>query len=450
MKALMLGWEFPPIINGGLGVACLGMGRALSRLIDVSFILPRVDPAFAVEKLELTGLNRLSAGDLDVALEELTSSSSASATAQTLADFAPAATIETGLFPYECDLLTPAARFGAMATAAEATSVEAAAKSHVEGNDDLLSAFRAGSLYGDDVGEKVHKFAAAAAALSDQRKFDVVHAHDWMTFPAGVAIRDRSGKPLVVHVHSLSYDRAGPEYRGWIYEIEKRALEIADAIIPVSQYTAGIIGDHYGIERRKIVPIHNGSEPVRRFKTPKPFPEKLVLFLGRLTAQKGPEFFLEIAAKVLEETRDVRFVMAGAGEKLRQLIEYGAYRDVGDRFHFTGFLDKNKVNKLLSMTDVYCMPSVSEPFGLSAIEAAQYGIPAVISRQSGVAEVLKRALTADFWDVDLMARHIVTLLEDENAYNRAVAASLEDQKHCTWEAAAEKIVGVYQGLSKDT
>ena len=223
-------------------------------------------------------------------------------------------------------------------------------------------------------------------------------------------------------------------------------MEQADAVIPVSKYTGTVASGHYGIDPAKVYPVHNGADPVEAFHSKKKFSEKLVLFLGRLTAQKGPEFFLQIAAKVLEKTTNVRFVMAGTGEKLRQLIETGAFNKVGDRFHFTGFLNKQKVNELLSITDIYCMPSVSEPFGLSALEAAQFGIPAVISKQSGVAEVMQGALKADFWDVNKMAQHIVDLCEDEDLYKRVVEQSTADTLNSTWDRAAEKIVTLYEQL----
>lgn len=257
-------------------------------------------------------------------------------------------------------------------------------------------------------------------------------------------VKKATGKPLVVHLHASQFDRAGADARGWIYDIEKFGMEQADAVIPVSKYTGTIASGHYAIDPHKIFPIHNGADPVKVFKGKKKFPEKLVLFLGRLTAQKGPGFFLQIAAKVLEQTDDVRFVMAGTGEKLRQLIESGAFKGVGDKFHFTGFLNKDKVNELLSITDIYCMPSVSEPFGLSALEAAQFNIPAVISKQSGVAEVMKGALKADFWDVNKMAEHIVHLCTDEELYRKVVEQSTEDIKASTWDAAADKVIRVYE------
>ena len=263
-----------------------------------------------------------------------------------------------------------------------------------------------------------------------------------MTF-AGVEIKKHTGKPLAVHVHSLSYDRSGPDSRGWVYDIEKYGMQEADIVIPVSDYTGDIVVHHFGIDRNKVFPVHNGVDLVDAYKQDKSFPEKLVLFLGRITLQKGPEIFLEIASKVLKETDNVRFVMAGTGDKLKRIIESGSYKNVGNKFHFTGFLDKEKVNSLLSQADVYCMPSVSEPFGLSALEAAQFGIPAVISKQSGVAEVLKGALKADFWDVDLMAEHISCLLNDSEVKDSVVENSYKDLRGLTWDSASEKIIDVF-------
>ena len=225
-------------------------------------------------------------------------------------------------------------------------------------------------------------------------------------------------------------------------------MEQADCVIPVSHYTGKIIASHYGIDPAKIRPVHNGADPVDAFETKKKFPEKLVLFLGRLTSQKGPEFFLETASRVIAKNPDVRFVVAGTGEKLRPLIESGAFRGLGAHFHFTGFLDKEKVNDLLSMTDVYCMPSVSEPFGLSALEAAQFGIPAVISKQSGVAEVLKGALKADYWDVELMAEHINNLLTDPELRERVIEQAKLDIAASTWDAAATKVIHLYEELAR--
>jgi len=424
----MLGWEFPPLINGGLGIACLGLGRALAKHVDLTFILPQTDPAYFVDQVNFIGLNHLTEQDLE----------SMSQTEE-LRTFAEVDLITANLQPY---LDAAPETSGRVST--ERTGSETITQYEKFKEETGLALFAdKGTLYGEDVNARVVAYARAAAALAENRDFDLIHAHDWMTFLAGMEIKARTGKPLVLHVHSLSYDRSGPEARGWVFEIEKQAMEAADLIIPVSHYTGTICSGHYGIKESKIHPVHNGADPVDAFRAEKTFPEKLVLFLGRVTGQKGPRFFLEIAAKVLEQNRNVRFVMAGTGERLRELIEYGAFRDVGDRLHFTGFLTRDKVNDLLSMTDVYCMPSVSEPFGLSALEAVQFDIPAVISKQSGVAEVLTKARKADYWDVEKMAEHIIELIFDDEAHAEAVTASREDQRNCTWEQAALKVTQLY-------
>lgn len=439
----MLGWEFPPLINGGLGIACLGLGRALAQRVELSFILPKVDPEFLVDQLELVGLNNLDG--LSVDRDSLERSLQAvgevkwveGAIGSKMRPYLPEE-IERGEGRLEGSVSSTTS------TRSGKTAEKVIDRLREVGLDQRLAMFSDGTLYGDDVGERVWAYAQIAASLAEDMEFDIVHAHDWMTFVAGMEIKKRTGKPLVLHVHSLNYDRGGPDSRGWIFDIEQSAMQAADLVIPVSRYTGTICTGHYGIDPAKVHFVHNGADPVETFRSKSPFKNGLVLFLGRLTGQKGPRFFLEIAAKVLEKNPDVYFVMAGTGERMRELIEYGAFKDVGDRLHFTGFLDKEKVNKLLSMTDIYCMPSVSEPFGLSAIEAAQYGIPAVISKQSGVAEVLTHALSADFWDVELMAEHIHQLLTNPEARKAAVAHSLQDQQNCTWEAAAGRVVDLYR------
>ena len=425
LRVLKLGWEFPPLINGGLGVACLGLSQALAKHVDLRVIVPRSAPDASFDGFQLTGLNNLR-------IEELQSVEGH----YRYESFAQIDRVPIHLDPYDTS-----------ETTVEQIRMEPGGEiKFSQTTRNQLEQFKMGELYGADLGTKVVEFSKIAAKLALLTDFDIVHAHDWMTFLAGVEVKKATGKPLVLHVHASQYDRAGADARGWIYDIEKYGMEEADAVIPVSRYTGQVCAGHYGIDPAKIHPVHNGAEPVRVFSTRKKFPEKLVLFLGRLTAQKGPEFFLEIASKVLDVNKNVRFVMAGTGERLKPLIESGAFRGLGGYFHFTGFLNKEKVNELLSMTDIYCMPSVSEPFGLSALEAAQFGIPAVISKQSGVAEVLKGALKADFWDVELMAKHIIDLLEDDELRERVVKQAEQDMASSTWDAAAEKVVSIYHDL----
>ncbi len=425
IKVLTLGWEFPPLINGGLGVACYGLCKALAPLVSLEVMVPKSDPKASYDGFGLVGLNNLRIDQVQT--EEQKNRFSA---------FKSLTEIPLSLDPYSIE----APEFDRNPTLAEEWRtffIETRAQ---------LEAFKMDDLYGEDTGVKVVEFSKVLVKLAHGMDFDVIHAHDWMTYLAGVEIKKATGKPLVLHLHASQYDRAGANARGWIYDLEKYGMDHCDRVIPVSYYTGTIVRDHYGIPEEKIKPIHNGADEVKTFHTKKKFPEKLVLFLGRLTAQKGPEFFLEIAAKVLEENKNVRFVMAGSGEKLQQLVESGAFKGLGGRFHFTGFLNKDQVNDLLSMTDVYCMPSVSEPFGLSALEAVQFRIPAVISKQSGAAEVLKGALKADFWDTNLMAKHINDLLTDDVLRKNVIEQSERDIRDATWDSAAEKVNEIYKEL----
>jgi glycogen(starch) synthase len=438
LKVLKLGWEFPPLISGGLAIACFGIAKALAKQTDLTIILPKASQSSILDNANIIGLN-----NTDVKINNSVNHSHEkiykkyNAFARTL--FASGM---ENVSPYPS--LEKTITEGTSSKSTEFnTSIHSSKFSESTTISTFFSRFELDEMYGDNVQQKVVEYAEYVAALAANLEFDVIHAHDWMTMLAGIKVKHQSGKPLVIHAHALSYDRAGPDARGWNYDLEKYGMSIADAVIPVSRYTGSIVEKHYGINPQKIFPVHNGVEPVKTFREKATFPEKLVLFLGRITGQKGPEFFLEVASKVIAENDNVRFVMAGSGDQLKRIIETGAYQKVGNKFHFTGFLNREKVNKLLSMADVYCMPSVSEPFGLSAAEAAQFGIPCVISKQSGAAEVMQHALTADFWDIELMAKHITDLLENEMLRKKVVEETFEDIKTCTWEHAVEGIMGAY-------
>ena len=438
LKVLKLGWEFPPLISGGLAIACYGIAKALAKQTDLTIILPKASQTSILDNANVIGLNNIDveiSNTINEVHEEI--SKKYNAFARTL--FAPGM---ENVAPYPSFEKTETEGTSSTTTHFQ-TSTSTNQFSETTTNSTFFSRFELDEMYGDDVQQKVVEYAEYVAALAANLEFDVIHVHDWMTMLAGIKVKHQSGKPLVIHAHALSYDRAGPDARGWNYDLEKYGMEMADAVIPVSRYTGTIVEKHYGINPQKIFPVHNGVEPVETFREKATFPEKLVLFLGRITGQKGPEFFLEVASKVIAKNDNVRFVMAGSGDRLKRTIESGAYRKVGNKFHFTGFLNREKVNKLLAMADVYCMPSVSEPFGLSAAEAAQFGIPCVISKQSGAAEVMQHALTADFWDVELMAKHITDLLEDEALSKKVVAETFEDIKTCTWDHAVNGIMEAY-------
>jgi glycogen synthase len=430
-KVLMLGWEFPPVINGGLGVACHDLCIALAKHANVTMIIPKSNPDFVVKNLELIGLNTIDAKTLRNIGH-----------ADSYKKIKQVHFIMSDLNPY---YNSPNGNNGN-------ANVSSQYIKKVQVGNDTFDIFSIDDLYGGNVIEKVTVFGKLAAKLACSMDFDIIHAHDWMTMIAGMEIKAQTGKPLVVHIHSLEVDRGGPHSKGWVYQMEKKGMETADVLMPVSDFTGNIIREYYHIDPAKIFTIHNGIRPVTPFKSEKLFKEKMVLFVGRLTRQKGPEYFLEIAERVVKADPEVRFVMAGTGEYFNQLLEKAAQKGIAHRFHLTGFLNLDKVRTLLSIADVYVMPSVSEPFGLSAVEAVQFGIPSVISKQSGVAEVLKGALKFDFWDINRASNYILSLLHDDVLVEKIREDAFKDLESISWDKSAARVLEGYQhyNLVKDS
>lgn len=418
-KVLMLGWEFPPIINGGLGVACHDLSSAMSEIADITMVVPKTSPDFKMKNMKLVGINNIDVNSFD----------SLPSYFHTPLPF-KLHSVPADINPYYSQ------------SNSEHSSQFMGGTSPTTGKE-KLEAFNIDSLYGGDVIHKVMQYADITASIASTMPFDVIHAHDWMTMLAGIKIKEQTGKPLVMHIHSLEVDRSGPDNKGWVYQLEKKGMEFADLLMPVSQFTADNITKHYGIPQDKMKVVHNGSMHIQSYKSERKFKEKTVLFVGRLTRQKGPEKFLDIATRVLEVNPDVRFVMAGVGDYFKNVLEKSSYRHIGNRFHMTGFLNQQKLRYLFSVSDVYCMPSVSEPFGLSAVEAAHFGIPCVISKQSGVAEVLSGALKFDFWDDKKAAGYILNLLSDDVLRRKVVSDASTNLKNITWDISARKIVDAY-------
>jgi glycogen(starch) synthase len=413
-KVLMLGWEFPPVINGGLGVACHDLSSAMSEMANITMVVPKTSLDFKMKNMNLVGIN-----NIDITSFENFEQSKLPFHINS---------IPIDLDPYYSDI-----KINSSITD----------ESSVLNSKKIIESFNIDSLYGGDVIKKVFQFADISSMLASTLNFDIIHAHDWMTMLAGIKIKQQTGKPLVMHIHSLEVDRSGPDSRGWVYELEKKGMEYADLLMPVSNFTANNIYQHYGISKSKMEVIHNGSTIVKPFKSKRMFKQKTVLFVGRLTRQKGPEKFLEIASKVLESDPDVRFVMAGVGDYFKSILEKSSDKNIGNRFHMTGFLNSEKLQYLFSVSDVYCMPSVSEPFGLSAVEAAQFNIPCVISKQSGVAEVLSGSLKFDFWDTNKAADCILNLLNNQVLREKVVQDAKQNLDKITWNLSAQKIMQAY-------
>ncbi len=447
----MLGWEFPPFISGGLGTACYGLTRALDQLgTKVTFVLPRpVEDAVGGHVRILSPASAAAQGgpaDASQTLPGVFRHTEIRAVPVALRPYARPE--ESGPFDDE-PAPTPGGR---IAPGAPITHPAGQRPNRVRVRQPATRSTGLGDNYSDnysgDLFSEIERYAALGCNIADEVKFDVIHAHDWMTYPAGMAVRAQVGKPLVVHVHSTEFDRSGINVNQRIYDIERAGMQAATKIIAVSHLTRGLIIKHYGVDPRKVEVVYNAidddgaPEPVEL--PPITRDDRIVLFLGRVTMQKGPEYFLAAAKRVLEVMDNVRFVMAGSGDMIRRMIELAAEMGIGHKVLFTGFLRGNDVRRVFRMADLYVMPSVSEPFGLTPLEALSNQVPVLISKQSGVAEVLKHALKVDFWDVDEMANKIVAVLRHPPLHATLRDHGSFEVKRFSWSDAAANCVKVYE------
>jgi len=418
----MLGWEFPPFISGGLGTACYGLTKAMDQLgIKVTFCLPRmVDSKYATHVKLLGPDSQASSAFKFNNLKNVA--------------FRP---INSALQPYS----TP----NVYRRRIEET-LRQKQKMH-GGNVSATDQFMASLDYSVDMYVEVCRYAAAVAELAGNEQFDIVHAHDWMTYPAGIMVAAMSGKPLIVHVHSTELDRSGENINQMIYNIERKGMELADKVITVSYFTSNIIISRYGISGEKVEVVHNGVERNVNWALTESGigkDEKIVLFLGRITMQKGPEYFLLAAKKVLDVMDNVKFVMAGSGDLMHRAVEMAAELGIGHKVLFTGFLGGQDVQKIYKMADLYVMPSVSEPFGIAPLEALDNDVPVIISKQSGVSEVLTHALKVDFWDVDEIANKIVAVLKYQPLGMMLRNYGNFEVRKLRWKDSAQKCVKIYE------
>lgn len=430
MRVLMFGWEFPPHIAGGLGTACYGIVKGLAHNgVQTMFVMPSA-----------SGDEDRSAADI-INASEIPVEVSSTMNVDDFLDKVQFVHIGTNMVPY----LDPA-EFHSL--------VEEDRKRQVRDfSIHYGQTYKFSGKYGSNLMEEVARYAMVGGtiAMTHKGEFDVIHAHDWLTYMAGIAAKRLSGKPLVVHVHATSFDRSSDNNIDTrVYDIEKRGMEAADRVITVSDLTRNIVITKYGIDPSKVVTVHNAVDFSGRseIQVKRGVKEKVVTFLGRITFQKGPEYFIEAAAKVLKKCKNVRFVMAGSGDMMNRSIRQVARLGISDRFHFTGFLRGAEVQKMFALSDVYVMPSVSEPFGISPLEAMRSGVPSVISRQSGAAEVLKYAFKVDFWDVDAMADEIYALLQYPALADFASKYGYDEVNTLKWNNAAAKIKSVYESVIK--
>lgn len=429
----MFGWEFPPHIAGGLGTACYGMTRGLARNdVEVIFVMPH-----ASGDEDQRFVKVVNASDVEALYGDVTSGAEDIVKKMTFIH------IDSNMVPYISPEEYASYHDEYMKTGRKVW----------ETGDVWKQRYTFSGKYGANLMEEVARYAVVAAQVAKELEgqFDVIHAHDWLTYFAGIAAKRVSGKPLVVHMHATEFDRSGENINTQTYAIERAGMHAADRVIAVSNLTRNIVINKYGVPADRVVTVHNAVRFAEKEETlpERGVDDKIVTFLGRITYQKGPDYFVEAAAKVLKRVPNVRFVMAGSGDMMNHVIRRVARLGIADRFHFTGFLRGDDVHKMFQLSDVYVMPSVSEPFGISPLEAMRSNVPVIISKQSGVAEVLDYAVKVDYWDVDAMADAIYGLITYPSLNKMFAEKGLEEVTHLKWNNAAAKIKAVYQAAIDD-
>ena len=414
MKALMFGWEFPPHILGGLGTASYGLTKGMWECgdMDITFVIPKPfgdeDKSFA----KIIGASQVPVAWRDVNRDYVES--------------------RIG------KLMNPDLYF-------HLRNNIYADFNYMRTND--LGCIEFSGRYPDNLLEEINNYSIMAGVIARTEQFDIIHSHDWLTYPAGIHAKQVTGKPLVIHVHATDYDRSRGNVNPTVFAIERDGMINADHIITVSNLTRQTVIEKYGIDQAKVTTVHNAvvplSDELLNVQVTKP-KEKIVTFLGRITMQKGPEYFVEAAAKVLKLCHNVRFVMAGSGDMMDKMILLAAERGIADRFHFPGFQKGKQVYEMLKASDVYIMPSVSEPFGISPLEAMQMGVPSIISKQSGCAEILSNVIKTDYWDIDAMADAIYSIITYPSMYQHLREEGLDEVAQITWDKAGAKVIKIYK------
>ena len=427
MRVLMFGWEFPPHIAGGLGTACEGIVKGLAANgVETLFVMPS-----ASGDEDQTYARIINASDVAV--------DTVSTSVEEYLDKVKFIHIGSNLVPY----LDPQ-EFHDVVEDERRRQVKDFRISYGQ-------KYKFSGKYGANLMEEVARYAMVGGTIALQHKdeFDVIHAHDWLTYYAGIAARELTGKPLVVHVHATSFDRGSVDNIDTrVFAIEQKGMLTADKVVAVSDLTRNTCINRYGVPPEKVVTVHNAVDFSGRenLQVERGVKDKVVTFLGRITFQKGPEYFIEAAAKVLKRTKNVRFVMAGSGDMMNRAIRQAARHGISDRFHFTGFLRGVDVQKMFALSDVYVMPSISEPFGISPLEAMRTGVPSIISKQSGAAEVLRYAFKTDFWDIDQMADDIYALLTYPALSRFAAREGFDEVNSLKWTGATAKLKEVYESI----
>ena len=416
MKALMFGWEFPPHILGGLGTASFGLTKGMVENgdLDITFVIPKPWGDEPKDFAQIIGANTTPVAWRDV----------------------------------NWDLVQ--SRIGHVMDPQLYYNL----RDHIYGDFNYMNTNDLGCIefsgrYPDNLLEEINNYSIVAGVIARTVDFDVIHSHDWLTYPAGIHAKQVTGKPFVIHVHATDFDRSRGNVNPTVFAIEKDGMNNADHIITVSNLTRRTVIEKYGISPDKVTTVHNAVEPLSQELldvTVPPKHDKVVTFLGRITMQKGPEYFVEAAAQVLQKVHNVQFVMAGGGDMMEKMIRLAARRGISERFHFAGFLKGKQVYEMLKASDVYIMPSVSEPFGIAPLEAMQCGTPSIISKQSGCGEILNKVIKVDYWDIHAMADAIYSICTNPGLFQYLQEEGVKEVNEITWEKVGQRIRALYDKL----
>lgn len=424
----MLGWEFPPYNSGGLGVACEGMARSfVKRGMDVTFVMPKAPKNAKSDFLNLLVADNL---EYDVDVSQQSVPFEVKAVDSLITAYSNESSYRETYKQYE--------------------SVTLSLKSKIYQNDAADNSFDLNNQYGSDLYSEVWRYSQKVGAIAKETQFDVIHAHDWHTYQAGIEAKKVSGKPLIVHIHNTSFDRSGGNPNPQEYNIEYEGFHGSDKVIAISQFVKNTLITHYGVPSEKVEVVHNGIDvdayTYQDYKSQIKEKDKVVLFAGRVTLQKGPDYFIKAAHKVVQKNKNVKFILAGNGDMLNKSVELAAELGLSNHFIFSGRYTKEEGVKLMNMADVFVMPSVSEPFGLVPLEAMIQKTPTIISKQSGVAEVLANTLRVDFWDVDALANKIHSVINYGALHEQLSEYGATEVKNLTWDPNAEKCHGIFSSL----
>ncbi|MBN1175851.1 glycosyltransferase family 4 protein [Candidatus Woesearchaeota archaeon] len=424
MKVLMFGWEFPPYFAGGVGMVCYELVKHLAaKNVGIDYVMPYMPDDLSSNLANLIDVSRL-VSETELKKYNLTFSRvpSLMAAYQTLEEYEQ--TLRT-LTEQQPETITSRRRE----------------------NDSTKK------MYGENLLEEIDLFAKRVAAMIEKGAFrdcDVIHAHDWTTGRAAAVAKRMLGKPMIIHCHITEINKnAGAGVTPEVYAVERENFMAADKVVAISGLIKQTLIDHYGVPEEKIELVHNGGVemgPVKVTSHEFKGDQKIVSYMGRITGMKGPLNFIDVANLVLKHVPNTKFIIAGSGDQLQACIDKVNACGISEKVYFHGFYTRDEAELFYDLSDVFVLPSLLEPFGVTPLEAMSKDTPTVVTKQSGVSEVIDHAFKADFWDINKMASQIISLLSYPVLHETMKVNGFKEAKATTWEKPAGLCLDLYNRL----